>query len=153
MSGRIHQLSRSPGGVPKRAVDDVMLLVSGLEGDWQRNRKYHGGPDRAVCLFPRELLTSLRADGHPISPGSAGENITTEGVDWSMIVPGVQLELGDTAVIEIVSYTAPCRTIRAAFADEDFTRISQKLHPGNSRVYARVLTEGTVHRGAEIRLR
>jgi len=130
-----------------------MLLVTGLEGDWQRNRKYHGGPDRAVCLFPYELINTLHANGHPISPGSVGENLTTEGVDWSMIVPGVQLELGETAVIEVVSYTAPCRTIRAAFADKDFTRIAQKLHPGHSRVYARVITEGMLRQNDAIRLR
>ncbi len=152
-TGRIHQLSRSTGGVPKLAVDEVMLLVSGLEGDWQHNRKYHGGPDRAVCLFPHEHIEQLNADGHPIAPGSVGENVTTTGVDWSLMVRGAQLELGKTALIEIVSYTTPCRTVRAAFADEDFTRISQKLHPGQSRVYARVLAEGTIRRGDPIRVR
>ncbi len=130
-----------------------MLLTSGLQGDWQSNRKYHGGPDRAVCLFPLELMITLQAEGHPISPGSIGENITTFGLDWTLVVPGAQLELGETAVIEIVSYTAPCRTIRAAFSDEDFMRISQKRHPGQSRVYARVLEEGLLQRDHPIRLR
>ena len=136
--------------MPKLAVDEVMLLTSGLEGDWQRNRKHHGGPDRAVCLFPNELVERLNAEGHPIAPGSVGENITTAALDWGLMVPGAQLALGDSAVIEIVSYTAPCRTIRASFAGEDFTRISQKLHPGNSRVYARVLTEGMLQRNDPI---
>lgn len=153
MSGRIHQLSRSSGGVPKRAIEQVMLLASGLQGDWQSNRKYHGGPDRAVCLFPLEHTTRLQAEGHPITPGSVGENITTQGVDWSLVVPGARLELGQTAVIEIVSYTAPCRTIRASFTNEDFMLISQKLRPGHSRVYARVLAEGLLQRDDPIRLR
>lgn len=139
--------------MPKLAVDEVMLLTSGLEHDWQRNRKHHGGPDRAVCLFPHELIEQLNVEGHPITAGSVGENITTAAIDWRLMVPGAQLELGETAVIEIVSYTAPCRTIRASFADEDFTRISQKLHPGNSRVYARVLAEGMIRRNDPIRIR
>lgn len=151
MSGHIHQLSRSPGGVPKRAVETVMLLTTGLEGDWQHNRKYHGGPDRALCLFPQELIEQLNAEGHPIVAGSVGENVTTRGIDWTLMVPGARLALGDTAVIEVLSYTAPCRTIRAAFADEDFTRISQKLHHGQSRVYARVLAEGMLQRDEPIR--
>ncbi len=151
MSGRIHQLSRSSGGVPKRAVDQVILTFEGLKDDWQSNRKYHGGPDRAVCLFPLELIADLQAEGHPITPGSVGENITTQNVDWSLVVPGAQLALGATAVVEIVSYTAPCRTIRLAFADKKFTRISQKLHPGQSRMYARVLTEGLLQRDDPIR--
>ncbi len=153
MTAHIHQLSRSPGGVPKRAIEEVRLLKSGLEHDWQTNRKYHGGPDRAVCLFPLELIKTLNNEGHPITPGSVGENITTDGVAWSLVVPGAQLELGESAVIEIVSYTTPCRTIRSAFANESFTRISQKLHPGESRVYARVIAEGLLQRGDAIRFR
>ena len=152
MSAFIHQLSRSRGGVPKLAIDAGRLHAGGLADDWQSDRRYHGGPDRAVCLFPLELIETLRAEGHPITPGSIGENVTTAGLDWSRMVPGAQLRLGDEAVLEIVSYTAPCKTIKASFHDENFNRISQKVRPGESRVYARVLTEGDVRTGDPITL-
>jgi MOSC domain-containing protein YiiM len=150
MTARVHQLSRSAGGVPKRAVDRVRISALGLEGDWQHDRVHHGGPDRAVCLFPLELIETLQADGHPIVPGAVGENATTSGVAWDRMVPGTRVRIGGEVELEIVSYTAPCKTIRAAFADEDFTRISQKVHPGESRVYARVLRDGEVAVGDAI---
>jgi MOSC domain-containing protein YiiM len=150
MAAHIHQLSCSPGGVPKRPIDGGRLHAGGLADDWQSNRKYHGGPDRAVCLYAMERIAELQGEGHPIAPGSVGENITTQGLDWETIVPGVRLRLGETAVLEIVSYTEPCSTIRASFRDGKFTRIAQKLHPGWSRVYARVLEEGDVTVGDAI---
>lgn len=150
MAASVHQLNRSNGGVPKRGVAEVRVTHDGLDGDWQTDRKHHGGPDRAVCLFPIELIRTLQAEGHPIVPGSVGENITTEGLDWSRVVPGVTLRIGNEVVLEIVSYTTPCRTIAAAFADGEFLRISQKHRPGNSRVYARVLAGGTIAHGDAI---
>jgi MOSC domain-containing protein YiiM len=55
--------------------------------------------------------------------------------------------LGDAVVIEVTHYTTPCKGIAEAFSDKDFTRISQKLHPGESRVYARVLQAGELRAG------
>lgn len=148
----IHQLSVSRGGVPKRAVAECLIEAGGLDGDWQKNRKYHGGPDRAVCLYALERIEALRAHGHPIEPGSVGENVTTQGLDWTHIVPGVRLQLGTGCVLEISSFTEPCRTIRHAFADGRSARIAQAQHPGWSRVYARVLVGGPVRTGDHILL-
>jgi MOSC domain-containing protein YiiM len=151
MTARIEQVNVSNGGVPKRPVPEARITRDGLAGDWQTNRKYHGGPDRAVCLLSAELIAQLVAEGHPIAPGTTGENLTVSGLDWRAIVPGVQLEAGDV-MLEIVSYTAPCKTIKASFANERFERLSQKVHPGESRVYARVLREGTVRPGDAVRV-
>jgi len=130
--------------VPKLPIAESLVLVGGLDGDWQKNRKHHGGPDRAVCLYALERIEALRAEGHPITPGSVGENVTTCGLDWSQVVPGVRLQLGHRCVLEITRFTEPCRTIRHAFADGRSERIGQDRHPGWSRVYARVITEGDV---------
>lgn len=150
MDARIHQLARSRGGVPKLPIAESLVLVGGLDGDWQKNRKHHGGPDRAVCLYAMELIEALRAEGHPIIPGAVGENVTTRGLDWSQVQPGRRLQLGNRCVLEITSFTEPCRTIRHAFADGRSERIAQDRHPGWSRVYARVITEGEVHTGDAI---
>jgi MOSC domain-containing protein YiiM len=100
-----------------------------------------------VCLYSLERIHSLQAEGHPIDVGTAGENVTVEGIDWDLVVPGAQLRLGDHVRLEIASFTNPCKTIRASFIDGKFTRVAQKLHPGWSRVYARVLSEGEIHFG------
>lgn len=150
MSGRVASINRSGGGVPKLAIDRAHVRVDGLDGDRQANRKYHGGPDRALCLYSLERLDALAMEGHPVSPGSLGENLTISGLDWNEAVPGARFVIGEGAKaveIELTAFAAPCRTIRHAFLDEGFTRISQKLHPGWSRVYARVVREGVIRAG------
>jgi len=143
----LHQISVSNGGVPKRAVPQARVTKEGVEGDRQRNLKVHGGPDRAVCIYSLEVIEALREEGHSIAPGSAGENFTLAGLDWTRVTPGTKLRIGDAVRLEIMSYTAPCDHNACWFKDEDFSRMSQKKHPGWSRVYARVLSEGVVKQG------
>ena len=142
------QLSVSPrGGVPKRAVPEAQVTTLGLAGDWQKNRVLHGGPDRALCLFAIEVIERLRAEGHPIAPGTAGENITVRGVPWGDVLVGDRVQLGDDVLVEISSLTTPCKTIAASFTQRKFTRI--RAH-GDSRLYARVLREGHVRVGDRV---
>lgn len=148
-TGTIAQVSTSPGGVPKLPVFQAFVSIAGLEGDSQEDRRHHGGPDRAVCLFSLDLMRALNAEGHPIAPGTAGENLTIEGLDWGLLVPGVVLDVGE-AQLEVTSYAAPCRTIRRSFREENSNRISQKLHAGESRIYTRVLREGVVRPGDQV---
>lgn len=150
--GRIFQLNVSDGGVPKLAVREAALTTEGLEGDRQRDLRYHGGPERALCLFALERVLELQAEGHPIFPGSVGENVTVVGLEWSRLVPGARLALGEEALVQIASYTAPCKNIGASFAKGEFKRISQKVHPGDSRLYARVLRPGRLAVGQRITL-
>jgi len=149
---RVASLHVSNGGVPKRPVGEAEVTHAGMSGDRQRNLKYHGGPDRALCLYAAERITALQQEGHPIAPGAVGENVVVEGVDWDRVVPGTRLRIGERVEVEITSYTVPCKTIRKAFVHERFTRISQKVHPGWSRVYARVVRVGVVRPGDRVDL-
>jgi len=54
--------------------------------------------------------------------------------------------------IEITGFAPPCNTIRESFNDHNFTRISHKVHPGESRLYARILQEGTVRPGDAVQV-
>ena len=126
--------------------------MGGVAGDAQRDREYHGGPDRALCLFSMELIRALQAEGHPIAPGQTGENLTVEGLDWDAVAPGARLLLGEDVLVEVTRYTSPCANLRAAFTGGDYARVSQKRHPGASRVYARVLRTGAIRRGDPVRL-
>jgi MOSC domain-containing protein YiiM len=150
--GRIVQISLSAGGVPKRPVDEARITADGIDGDSHRNTRYHGGPDRALCLYSIERIRALAAEGHPIVPGSIGENVTIEGLEWSSVEPGTRMRLGERVVIEVTRYTRPCFNITASFSDGDYSRVSQKQQPGSSRVYARVLTEGVIHRDDPVKL-
>jgi MOSC domain-containing protein YiiM len=63
MKATLAQLNVSKGGVPKRPVVCARVTRFGVEGDVQRNLKYHGGPNRAVCIYSEELYADLRSEG------------------------------------------------------------------------------------------
>ena len=152
MNAKLLQINVNPnGGVPKTRVASARLQTQRVEGDKQRFLKVHGGPMRAVCLYSTEIIEALRAEGHPIEAGWTGENLTISGLNWDEMVPGVRLQIG-AATLELTSYTNPCKNIAFAFAEANWKRISQKEHPGWSRVYARVMVEGEVREGDEVTL-
>jgi MOSC domain-containing protein YiiM len=152
VKGRIAQINVSPGGVPKTPVASSRVGVLGLEGDGHHDPENHGGRERAVCVYALEAIRALQSEGHPIVPGAIGENVTVEGLDWSAVVPGSYLLLGDRVVLLVTRYTSPCRNITAAFVDGHYARVSQTRHPGWSRVYARVVTPGSIRQGDAVRL-
>jgi MOSC domain-containing protein YiiM len=146
-TGRILQINISDGGVPKRSIPEGEVTATGLVGDWQRDRRHHGGPTRALCLFSLEHIQALQAEGHPIYPGAIGENVTIAGLDWERMVVGDRLQLGAEVTIEITGTAAPCNNIAGAFTDESFVRVSAKVNPGWARFYARVVQTGRIRPG------
>jgi MOSC domain-containing protein YiiM len=151
MSGVLRSINTSDGGVPKLPRDAAELRFSGVSGDRQRDLRYHGGPTRAVSLYSLELIHALQAEGHRIEPGTIGENLTLACVDWAQMLPGATLEVGE-ALLELTSYAGPCSNLLPYFRQGEFKRVSQKVHPGWSRLYARVLREGSVKVGDPVRL-
>jgi MOSC domain-containing protein YiiM len=141
--GRVTGLQRSAGGVPKLPVDRAVVRVGGMDGDWQRNRKYHGGPDRALCLYSQEHLDALAADGHPVGRGTLGENVTIAGLPWERVQPGARLRIGGVEA-EVSAFAVPCQKIAFGFTDGRSARVGEKVNPGWSRVYVRILVEGEI---------
>lgn len=146
------QVSVSRGGVPKLPVAQAWVGRLGLEGDAHREHTVHGGPHRAVCLFSMEAIERLQAEGHPVEPGSTGENLTTAGIEWSTLPVGTRARVGGQLLLELASSTTPCETQRPNFIGGRFARINIALHPTDSRMYARVLEEGPVQAGDGIEL-
>jgi MOSC domain-containing protein YiiM len=143
---RIAQTSVSAGGAPQRLVPAAR--VTALEGDARRNQEFHGGPERALDLYS---LERIQAEGCLISPGSVGESLTLEGIDCSAVAQGACLRLGWDVVVQIIRYTAPCSNI-ASFKHSDYAHVSQKPHPGDSRVYVRVVRESRLATGNPLRI-
>jgi MOSC domain-containing protein YiiM len=152
VSGVIHQVNVSPGGVPKLPVGEAEVTSQGIVGDGHDDRVHHGGTEAALCLFSLEVIETLQSEGHPIFPGAAGENLTISGIEWEGMTPGTRWRLGDAVTIEISGYTTPCNKNAGWFIDRDFMRMHQSRHPGSSRVYARVLTPGRLRTGDSISL-
>ncbi|HLO36169.1 MAG TPA: MOSC domain-containing protein, partial [Candidatus Deferrimicrobium sp.] len=153
MDGRVLHVNVSPGGVPKLPVAEARIGRDGLEGDAHAHDAVHGGPHRAVCLFASEAIERVRADGHPgVRPGAAGENLTTAGIELSLLPVGTRLAIGADVVLEISGPANPCDVIKGAFAAGKSGRISILVHPSDSRMYTRVLREGVVRPGDAIRV-
>lgn len=144
--GSVTALHRSGGGVPKQSIDEVEVTWSGVVGDNQNDRRHHGRPFQALCLWSADVMASLVDEGHPVFAGAAGENITVRGVDWATLRPGTIVRIGQV-VGEISSYSTPCAKNAEWFVDRDFKRMDQELHPGWSRLYAWVRMPGVVRVG------
>jgi MOSC domain-containing protein YiiM/uncharacterized damage-inducible protein DinB len=144
--GRVAQLNVSDGGVPKKPIEVAEVGDRGLVGDRQAARQHHGRPLQALCLWSADVIDALRAEGHPIEAGSAGENVTVAGIEWRTIRPGTQLLIGDV-LAEVSAWAVPCKKNAAWFSDRDFNRMSHDRHPGWSRAYAWVREPGTIRQG------
>ena len=132
--------------MPKLPLSEAAVTVDGVADDWQNNRKYHGGRDRAVCLFSVELYDRLR-DEHQIDlqPGSVGENFTTAGVDLDAIGPGDELTVGPCR-IRITGVRTPCRSLH------QWDPRLMKAITGHSGWVCSVLVPGTVRPGEVVRV-
>ena len=150
LSPSLYQINASRGGVPKYSVPEAWVSVEGLRDDGHHNKVLHGGPDRAICVYSIELIHALRQEGHTLHPGALGENFTLAGLDWAYIQPGDHMKIGEQVCIEFTTYCEPCRRIKQWFHQGDFHRVDQEQHPGWSRLYAKVLTEGQVRQGDRV---
>jgi hypothetical protein len=148
--GRVGGLFTGSGGVPKHPRPSVEVGWGGAEGDRQADRANHGRPWQALCLWSAEVVARLAADGHPIAPGGAGENVSIEGLPWERVVPGTHLRIG-AALVVVSSYALPCKTTAGCFTDGHFD-VMHHRHGPVSRVYATVLEPGTVAVGDAVLL-
>jgi MOSC domain-containing protein YiiM len=147
-SGRVAQLNASGGGVPKTPIEAADVDFSGVVGDRQGNRTHHGRPWQALCLWSSEVIAAFAAQGHPLTAGAAGENITTEGLDWRTMRAGLRLRIG-TVLAETTTWAVPCTHNARWFANGDF----DLMHHENgavSRIYAFVVEPGRITTGDAI---
>src|SRR4051812_1636717 len=93
-TGAVLSINISGGGVPKRRVTDAIVSKNGLQNDAHDDKKHHGGLDRAVVLYALERIRGLQTEGHPVDIGTAGENLTVEGLDWDLVAPGIRIRVG-----------------------------------------------------------
>ena len=136
------------GGVPKPSVESIEVATLGIKDEIIRDKKHHGGAEKAVCLLSQDVLQQLQNDGHPIAGGSTGENILID-VSFDLLRPGVQLKFHEVE-LEITMAASPCKTIGDSFIDQNFNELSDKKYPGRTRWYARVLVEGAIHQDESV---
>jgi MOSC domain-containing protein YiiM len=146
-SGRPAPLTRRRGklvlsAIHKRPVDAACLALTSinLEGDDQGDRKVHGGPGKALYVYPVEHLRSWAAE-HPdradvFTPGGIGENLTVAGWLEDAVRIGDTWRWGD-AVIQVAQPRSPCYKLAARSGIPTLTRLFEET--GRSGWYMRVL--------------
>jgi MOSC domain-containing protein YiiM len=120
MSAKILAVHLSPThSFSKQTVNSVKLVAGvGVEGDAHsgttvkhrsRVARDPSQPNlRQVHLVHAELLEELQSQGHPVVPGSIGENLTTSGIDLLALPQGAKLHIGAGAIVVITGLRNPC---------------------------------------------
>lgn len=135
----------------KTPVDGpVELTVTGLVGDHQANREVHGGPDKALCVYPSEHFTywaqELKAD---IGPGAFGENLTTQGLLEDDVCIGDSYRVGQ-ALLQVTQPRQPCGTLADKHGQPLLPKwVNQRAYTG---FYFRVLEIGPIQAGDPLTL-
>ena len=136
-------------GINKMAVNGpVMVDARGIVGDAICNGELHGGEEQAVYIEGAETLAWWAGElGHPLEPGTFGENLVIEGIDNRDIAVGDRFIAGDV-VLEVTSTRIPCATFAAKMNDPKFPRRYMKA--GRAGAYARVLSGGILQVGQAV---
>ena len=135
----------------KTPVDGpIELTAAGLVGDHQTNREVHGGPDKALCVYPSEHFAywtqQLKAD---IGPGAFGENLTTHGLLEEEVCIGDSYRVGQ-ALLQVTQPRQPCRTLADKHGQPLLPKwVNQRAYTG---FYFRVLQIGPVQTGDPLTL-
>jgi MOSC domain-containing protein YiiM len=124
----------------------IELGVEGFVGDQHADLRAHGGPEKAVHLYPSAHYAKLAARfgdaAALLVPGSMGENIATADLDEHDVRLGDVWQLG-SALIQVCQPRNPCWKIDERFAVEGMALfIDQMLLTG---WYWRVLQPGIVN--------
>lgn len=127
----------------------VFLGTLGLSGDGVGDAKVHGGPDKAVHLYPHDHYASWAAEQPAMAPslsapGAFGENFSVAGVTEADGCLGDVVGLGN-ARLQLSQARQPCWKLGVRFGLPVLPRLLQKT--GRTGWYYRVLTEGEVRQG------
>ncbi|WP_210468103.1 MOSC domain-containing protein [Sporosarcina sp. 6E9] len=137
-------------GICKESVHDAFLTKNGFRGDGVADLRFHGGADRAVCMYPYEHYTLWEAEFKTTLPTSAfGENLTVANMLEKDVHIGDIFQVGE-AVIQITQSRIPCSTITKR------TNLSlllkRMVETGYTGYLCRVLKEGVVRDDSKITL-
>lgn len=122
-----------------------------LSGDGQADLKNHGGPDKAICVYPQDHWAYWEETfGSVLFPGAFGENFTTEGQIEEEIFLGDIYQCG-TALVQVSQPRQPCWKLARRWRVKDLA--AQVERSGRTGWYLRVLTPGVVEAPQEMVLR
>lgn len=136
--------------IGKKPVTEVMLTKDGFQGDAVGNREVHGGPDRAVCLYPFEHYGKWEDEFQTTLKRPAfGENICVANHLEKDVYIGDIFKLGN-AVIQVSQGRVPCASISKH--NDVQPLLSRVVETGYTGYFFRVLEEGKVNEDSSLEL-
>ncbi|CAI8767713.1 sulfurase [Bacillus pseudomycoides] len=137
-------------GICKELTEEAFLSKDGFLGDGVADLRFHGGPDRAVCVYPYEHYALWEQEFQITLPPSAfGENITVTNMLEHDIFIGDTYQLGE-AVIQITQGRIPCSTISKRVGIPGI--LPRIVETGYTGYLCRVLQEGVVRKDSQMKL-
>jgi MOSC domain-containing protein YiiM len=129
----------------------VRLRKLNLDGDKQADLTVHGGADKAIYAYPKEHYNYWKKElpGTSLPWGMFGENFTTQGMFEETVNVGDQFQVG-TAKVVATQPRMPCYKLGVKFGRMDI--IKKFLASGLTGVYFKVMKEGDLEQGDEIKL-
>src|SRR6476660_7062754 len=129
----------------------VMLRTLNLDGDRQADLSVHGGPSKAVYVYPSEHYDYWKHElpEMKLPWGMFGENFTTAGLFESELNIGDKFRVG-SAVVMVTEPRMPCYKLGIKLNRPDI--IKRFLASERTGFYFAVLQEGEVGAGDPIEL-
>lgn len=136
----------------KQPVASAMLHFTDFDGNRQADLVNHGGPDKAVCVYPQAHYPFWEQIlAKPLAAGAFSENFTLAGEDAieTEVCIGDIWQVGE-AVVQVAGPRMPCRKLAARLGHKRV--IEWCTSKGYTGYYLRVLQEGVVTAGTAVRV-
>ena len=146
MKAKVISINISKGGVPKLPIESVDITEKGLKGDGHNHEK-HYRLSQAVCIQDIERLEELCAKGYPLKPGTAGENLTVQGLNVNALAVGSVLEFSGGVALEITRTRPTCYVM-----DQIHPQLKEDATDRHG-MYAKVTRPGSLSLGEQIKVR
>ncbi|MBB5913147.1 MOSC domain-containing protein YiiM [Nocardia transvalensis] len=146
---KVSRVGRS--AIDKRPVGHrVPVRPLGLTGDHVCDTTNHGGVHQAVYAYAEEDARRWGDELRRTLPaGWFGENLRVSGLPVSDAVIGERWSVGDT-LLEVSAPRVPCATFQHRSGEQRWVR--RFTAQADTGAYLRVLTEGTVGAGDQVRV-
>jgi MOSC domain-containing protein YiiM len=126
----------------------VRLGTLGFEGDGVADRKVHGGPDKAVCVYGTNHYPFWEETlGVALPQAAFGENLSVSSLREEAVCIGDVFQVG-TALVQVSQPRQPCATLAARYGRPDI--VALVVETGRTGFYFRVLDEGVVEAGVPL---
>ncbi len=147
-----HGTKEIMSGIFKQGSEEELRLEkTGLSGDGQADLVNHGGPDKAVCAYFEAHYDYWSEQlSIPLAYGAFGENFTISNWTEEELCIGDIIEAGEL-MLQVSQPRQPCFKLGIRHKAADLPiKVQQSGYTG---FYFRVLKEGAIKAGAQLRLK